>query len=144
PFSFSHKSRMSDNNQSAHVNTYLLQQHCAFAPAQTHSYSIAHHRTYPLPRFFSSLSFPEVVDLGLRAVSLGKRSVTYESEAFKSRGDTTARASTSKRPPAAMRGYTHVSVDKDPRTSVVTNAWTTAVLKKLITVSGPRYGAFWP
>ncbi|KAI9448231.1 thioesterase thiol ester dehydrase-isomerase [Lactarius indigo] len=98
----SYRTRWSDNDQYSHVNNsvyyhlfdsivnaYLIS-HCELSPQTSGSIGlvISSHC-----QFFSPLSFPEVLDLGLRVNHLGKSSVTYEHE------------------PAAVGGYTHVFVD---------------------------------
>ena len=86
----------------------------------------------PAPaQFFSPLSFPDVLDLGLRVARLGKSSVTYEVGVFRSSGE--VGASGSEDAPAAVGGYTHVFVDKHSRTSVAINARTRIGLEKLVT-----------
>jgi acyl-CoA thioester hydrolase len=56
-------------------------------------------------RFFDSLSFPEVVEAGLRVSRLGTTSVRYEVGLFHA-GATT---------PAALGHFVHVYVDRDTR-----------------------------
>lgn len=55
--------------------------------------------------YFSSLTFPGVVDLGLRVAKLGNSSVTYEVGFFPEGEDT----------PAAVGGFTHVFVHPETR-----------------------------
>ena len=59
-------------------------------------------------QFFSPLSFPQVLDLGLRVNKLGKSSVSYEVGVFEEGKDT----------PAAVGGYTHVFVENKSRKSM--------------------------
>ncbi|OJD27073.1 hypothetical protein ACJ73_01534 [Blastomyces percursus] len=54
--------------------------------------------------YFASVSFPDVLDLGLRVVKLGTSSVMYEVGIF-SRGEETVKA---------VGGFTHVFVEKKP------------------------------
>ena len=58
-------------------------------------------------QFFSPVSFPHVLDLGLRVVKLGTSSVAYEVAVFE-QGEGV---------PAAVGGYTHVFVDRGSRKS---------------------------
>ncbi|KAN0094905.1 HotDog domain containing protein [Tylopilus felleus] len=156
PFFLSYRTRWSDNDQYAHVNnavyyhlfdavvnTYLIQ-HCGLAPTQSRSGSDGSDGVDQIGlvvssfcEFFSPLSFPDVVDLGLRVAHLGKSSVTYEVGVFKSRSgadDAVDRASSSEDAPAAVGGYTHVFVDRRSRTSVAMNPQTKAGLERLITI----------
>lgn len=59
-------------------------------------------------QFFRPLSFPQVLDLGLRVNKLGNSSVSYEVGVFEQGRDD----------PAAVGGYTHVFVDSKTRKSV--------------------------
>ncbi|KAF8268255.1 thioesterase [Lactarius quietus] len=110
----SYRTRWSDNDQYSHinnsvyyhlfdsiVNAYLIA-HCELSPqtAGTIGLVISSHC-----QFFSPLSFPEVLDLGLRVNHLGKSSVTYEVGIFREGGTE----------PAAIGGYTHVFVDAESR-----------------------------
>ena len=100
----------SDNDQYSHinnsvyyhlfdsiVNAYLIA-HCELSPQTSSSIGlvISSHC-----QFFTPLSFPEVLDLGLRVNHLGTSSVTYEVAIFREGGTE----------PAAVGGYTHVFVD---------------------------------
>jgi acyl-CoA thioester hydrolase len=58
-------------------------------------------------QFFTPLSFPQVLDLGLCVNKLGSSSVSYEVGVFEEGKDT----------PAAVGGYTHVFVDSESRKS---------------------------
>ena len=58
-----------------------------------------------LSQFFAPLSFPQVLDLGLRVNKLGSSSVSYEVGVFEEGKDS----------PAAVGGYTHVFVGSDSR-----------------------------
>jgi len=78
------------------------------------------------------MSFPDVLDLGLRVAHLGRSSVTYEVGVFESIGENDA-ASASEDVPAAVGGYTHVFVDKHSRKSVAISARTRDGLQKLAT-----------
>ena len=59
-------------------------------------------------RFFSELTFPDVVDAGMRVTRLGNSSVTYEIGLF--RGDSDE--------PAALGRFVHVWVDRETRRPV--------------------------
>jgi acyl-CoA thioester hydrolase len=63
--------------------------------------------------FFRPLGFPQVLDLGLRVVRLGKSSVIYEVGVFEG-GEDASGAQTA----AAVGGYTHVFVESESRKSV--------------------------
>jgi len=56
-------------------------------------------------QYFASLSYPQVLDLGLRVNSIGKSSVEYEVGIFAQEGESVA----------AVGGYTHVFVDSRTR-----------------------------
>ena len=58
-------------------------------------------------QFFAPLSFPQVLNLGLRVNQLGTSSVGYEVGVFEDGKDS----------PAAVGGYTHVFVDNQSRKS---------------------------
>lgn len=88
-------------------------------------------------QFFSPLSFPDVLDLGLRVAQLGRSSVTYEVGVFKCLGDETPGSLDT---PAAVGGYTHVFVDKHSRKSVAMNTQTRVGLEKLVTATRPGNG----
>jgi len=143
-FFLSYPTRWSDNDQYVHVNnaiyyhlfdavvnTYLIQ-HCGLAPTQPDSDGNQIGLVVSsFCEFFSPLSFPDVLDLGLRVAQLGRSSVTYEVGVFKSLGeDSTLRSEDA---PAAVGGYTHVFVDKNSRTSVEMNPRTRIGLAKLVT-----------
>jgi acyl-CoA thioester hydrolase len=55
--------------------------------------------------FFSPLSFPQTLDVGLKVVKLGRSSVEYEVGVF-AEGDEVA---------SAVGGYVHVFVDRNSR-----------------------------
>ena len=73
--------------------------------------------------FFSPLSFPAVLDLGLRVAKLGSSSVSYEIAVFEENSDT----------PSVVGGYTHVFVERASRKSAPLPAETRAGLEKLLT-----------
>jgi len=60
-----------------------------------------------MKQFFAPLSFPQVLNLGLRVNKLGTSSVGYEVGVFEDGKDS----------PAAVGGYTHVFVDSQSRKS---------------------------
>ncbi|EMD37224.1 hypothetical protein CERSUDRAFT_106175 [Gelatoporia subvermispora B] len=111
-----YRTRWIDNDQYSHmnnsiyyhlfdsiVNTYLIK-HCALSPATSALIGLV---VSSYCHFFSPISFPDVVDLGLRVNKLGKSSVTYEIAVFTEGTDT----------PSAVGGYTHVFVDSKSRES---------------------------
>ncbi|KAJ3559645.1 hypothetical protein NM688_g216 [Phlebia brevispora] len=86
----------SDNDQYAHinnsvyyhlfdsvVNTYLIK-HCGLAPPDSPLIGLV---VSSYCNFFSPLSFPAVLDLGLRVTKLGTSSVTYEVGVFEEGSD---------------------------------------------------------
>ncbi|KAJ7274482.1 thioesterase thiol ester dehydrase-isomerase [Mycena haematopus] len=112
----SYRTRWSDNDQYSHinnsvyylwfdsiVNTYLIQ-NCGLDPATSPYIGLVIHS---FCEFFAPLSFPQVVDLGLRVNKLGNSSVTYQVGVFAEGGDV----------PAAVGGYTHVFVERGERKS---------------------------
>ncbi|KAI0077554.1 thioesterase thiol ester dehydrase-isomerase [Panus rudis PR-1116 ss-1] len=111
-----YRTRWSDNDQYAHlnnsiyyhlfdsvINSYLIA-HCGLTPPDSPLIGLV---VSSHCQFFAPLSFPDVLDLGLRVVSLGKSSVTYEVGVFKAGEDA----------PSAVGGYTHVFVDSKSRKS---------------------------
>ncbi|KAG2352542.1 HotDog domain-containing protein [Suillus spraguei] len=114
-FFLSYRTRWIDNDQYSHVNnsvyyhlfdsvvnTFLIQR-CALASDSAQIGLVVSSHC----QFFSPLSFPQVLDLGLRVVKLGSSSVTYEVAVFEEGKDV----------PAAVGGYTHVFVDRGSRKS---------------------------
>lgn len=73
-------------------------------------------------QFFSPLSFPQVLDLGLRVSKLGSSSVTYEVGVFEKHRNS----------PSAVGGYTHVFVDSETRKSARMDEKTRNGLSELI------------
>lgn len=86
------------------VNTYLIT-HCGLVPAESPLIGLV---VSSFCNFFSPISFPEVLDLGLRVTTLGNSSVTYEVGVFKEGAEI----------PSAVGGYTHVFVDSKTRKSM--------------------------
>ena len=102
------------------VNTYLIQ-HCGVNPftargtssspssSNTTSSSSSPHASQiglvvsSYCDYFSSVSFPSVLDLGLRVVKLGSSSVTYEIGVFDRESEAVS----------VVGGYTHVFVDRE-------------------------------
>ena len=72
-------------------------------------------------RFFRSLTFPEVIDAGIRVAKLGRSSVTYEIALFR-RDDAT---------PAAAGRFVHVWVDRASNTPTDIPAQIRAILEPL-------------
>ncbi|EEQ84519.1 hypothetical protein RJZ56_000124 [Blastomyces dermatitidis] len=104
------------------VNTYLIN-HCGLDPFSTRSStpprpsSSSTSSSTPAARpsqiglvvssycdYFASVSFPDVLDLGLRVIKLGSSSAMYEVGIFR-RGEETVKA---------VGGFTHVFVEKEP------------------------------
>lgn len=130
-------SSRSDNDQYAHVNnsiyyhffdsivnTYLIT-HCSLTPPNGALIGLVVHS---FCHFFGPLSFPAVLDLGLRVNKVGKSSVTYEIGVFEHReGEDGADADK----PSAVGGYTHVFVDSQTRKSSEMSAPIRGGLQKL-------------
>ena len=81
------------------INAYLIQ-HCAFHPTSSDCIGLV---VYSYCNYFSPVSFPVVLDLGLRVTKLGHSSVTYEVGVFE-QGKGTVNA---------VGGYTHVFVERE-------------------------------
>lgn len=136
----SYRTRWSDNDQYSHVNNsvyyhlfdsivnaYLIA-HCELSPQTSGSIGLV---VSSHCQFFFPLSFPEVLDLGLRVNHLGKSSVTYEVGIFRE-GSTE---------PAAVGGYTHVFVDAVGRKSSQIGERTREGLQRLFVPSGSGPGS---
>ncbi|KAJ6607378.1 thioesterase [Mycena sp. CBHHK59/15] len=134
-FFLSYRTRWSDNDQYSHinnsiyyhffdsiVNTYLIQR-CGLDPATSPSIGLV---VSSYCEFFAPLSFPRVLDLGLRVTKLGRSSVTYEVGVFEEVQDV----------PAAVGGYTHVFVERGERKSAPMPADTREGLTKLLSAPG--------
>ncbi|KAF8653650.1 hypothetical protein AX16_003802 [Volvariella volvacea WC 439] len=115
-FFLTYRTRWSDNDQYSHmnnsiyyhlfdsiVNTYLIEE-CDLQPNKSPLIGLV---VSSFCQFFSPVSFPEVLDLGLCVTKLGNSSVTYEVGVFPQGKDM----------PAAVGGYTHVFVDSQSRKS---------------------------
>jgi len=103
------------------INTYLIEQ-CAMDPqtstliglvVESHCH-VCTFRLSPSPeliyipiKFFAPVSFPGILELGLRVNKIGKSSVEYEVGVFVKGGET----------PIAVGGYTHVFVARQSRKS---------------------------
>ena len=85
------------------VNTYLIN-HCGLVPTESPLIGLV---VSSFCNFFSPISFPDVVDLGLRITKLGTSSVSYEVGVFKEGSEHSS----------AVGGYTHVFVDSGTRKS---------------------------
>jgi acyl-CoA thioester hydrolase len=125
----------SDNDQYSHINNaiyyhlfdsvinaYLIA-HCDLSPqtSDTIGLVISSHC-----QFFFPLSFPDVLDLGLRVNHVGKSSVTYEVGVFREGGTE----------PAAVGGYTHVFVDAVSRKTSQMKDRTKEGLQRLLVERG--------
>ncbi|KZT63283.1 thioesterase [Daedalea quercina L-15889] len=115
-YHLSYRTRWSDSDQYAHVNnsvyyhlfdsivnTYLIT-HCGLSPIHSPRIGLV---ISSWSRFFSPVSFPAVLNLGLRVAKLGNSSVAYEVAVFEEGQDV----------PSAVGGYTHVFVDSKSRKS---------------------------
>lgn len=120
----------SDNDQYVHinnsiyyhlfdsiVNTYLVE-YCGLTPPSSPLIGLV---VSSYCHFFSPLSFPSMLDLGLRVVKLGKSSVTYEVGVFEEGINT----------PSAVGGYTHVFVENQSRKSATMDSRIRAGLQRL-------------
>ncbi|KAF8635689.1 hypothetical protein AX15_000314 [Amanita polypyramis BW_CC] len=140
----------SDNDQYSHINnsvyyhlfdsvinTYLIE-HCGLSPTSSELIGLVVTsycnvgRRYLLflsltlhHQFFRPLSFPQVLDLGLRVNKLGNSSVGYEVGVFGQGQDE----------PAAVGGYTHVFVDSKTRRSARMSDGLQSGLEKLLVAS---------
>ena len=72
-------------------------------------------------KYFSSVAFPDVLEIGLRVAKLGNTSVQYELGVFKKGSDECA----------AKARFVHVYVDRATRRPVTVPAETRAALRKL-------------
>ena len=84
------------------INTYLIT-HCGLDPFSPPSSSQIGLVVSSYCDYFSPVSFPDVLDLGLRVAKLGTSSVTYEVGVFR-RGEEEVKA---------VGGFTHVFVERD-------------------------------
>jgi len=78
--------------------------------------------------YFSSVSFPDTVHVGLRVAKLGNSSVRYELALF--RNDETA--------PAAAGHFVHVYVDRDSNRPVAIPEPVRALLGTILSAAGQR------
>jgi acyl-CoA thioester hydrolase len=89
------------------INSYLIS-HCGLDPSQQQKTAEKTHNQIGLVvssycDYFASVGFPDVLDLGLRAVKLGSSSVTYEVGVFKKGEDAVK----------VVGGFTHVFVERE-------------------------------
>ncbi|KIK00114.1 hypothetical protein K443DRAFT_679394 [Laccaria amethystina LaAM-08-1] len=111
-----YRTRWSDNDQYAHmnnaiyyhlfnsiINTYLIKK-CDDSPATSQLIGIVVSSSC---QYFSPLSFPQVIHLGLRVNKLGLSSVSFEIAAFK----------LDESSPAAVGSYTYAFVDRQSKKS---------------------------
>ncbi|EIW53766.1 thioesterase [Trametes versicolor FP-101664 SS1] len=131
PFFLSYRTRWIDNDQYSHVNnsiyyhlfdsvvnTYLIQ-HAHLDPSRSRLIGLV---VSSYCHFFSPVSFPVILDLGLRVIKLGSSSVTYEVAVFEEGSHV----------PSAIGGYTHVFVDRHTRKSSPVDSDTKLGLEKLL------------
>ncbi|EIW80083.1 thioesterase thiol ester dehydrase-isomerase [Coniophora puteana RWD-64-598 SS2] len=134
PYFLDFRTRWSDNDQYSHinnsiyyhlfdsiVNSYLIE-HCALEPAKSPHIGLV---VSSHCQFFAPLSFPDVLDLGLRVNHLGRSSVVYEVGVFKRGAER----------PAAVGGYTHVFVEQVSRKSATIPEGTRNGLQRLLAPS---------
>ncbi|KAJ7650421.1 thioesterase [Roridomyces roridus] len=125
-----YRTRWSDNDQYSHlnnsvyahyfdsiVNDFLISE-CGLQPASSPLIGLV---ISSWCQFFSPVSFPQVLELGLRVNKLGNSSVSYEVGVF-----------TEGEEPAVVGGYTHVFVDREERKSRAIASETRKGLSSLI------------
>ncbi|KAF9255175.1 thioesterase [Marasmius fiardii PR-910] len=133
----SYRTRWSDNDQYSHVNnsiyyhlfdsiinTFLIQ-NCGQIPKSSPLIGLV---ISSWCQFFAPLSFPDVLDLGLRVTKLGNSSVTYQVGVFKSGEES----------PSAVGGYTHVFVEREKRKTASIGKEARNGLNKLLVVDNLR------
>lgn len=81
------------------INTYLIQ-HCGLNPGASAHIGLV---VSSYCDYFGSVSFPAVVDLGLRVIKLGKSSAMYEVGVFEKGVDEVK----------AVGGFVHVFVERE-------------------------------
>jgi len=131
PYFLSYRTRWSDNDQYSHINnavyfhffdsiinTYLINE-CGLDPPTSPLIGLV---ISSFCEFFAPLSFPQLLDLGLRVNKLGSSSVMYEVGVFAEGQDM----------PAAVGGYTHVFVQRVERKSAPMSKRTREGLTKLL------------
>jgi acyl-CoA thioester hydrolase len=123
--------RWADNDVYGHVNnaTYysyfdtlvnrMLVERNLLDPAKSNAIGVV---VETACRFFAPLSFPEIIDAGLRIAGIGNSSVQYEIALFR-RGE---------KEPAATGHFVHVYVDRATRRPVPVPAEVRAGLEPLI------------
>ncbi|KAL1739280.1 HotDog domain-containing protein [Schizophyllum fasciatum] len=111
-----YRTRWSDNDQYSHMNNAIyyhlfdsiinafLAERCGIKPSSSPYIGLV---VSSQCQFFRPVSFPQVLDLGMRVNALGRSSVTYEVGVFEQGRDE----------PAAVGGYTHVFVHSESRKS---------------------------
>jgi len=132
----SYRTRWSDNDQYSHINNAVYYQlfdsvinayliaHCDLSPQTSDTIGLV---VSSYCQFFSPLSFPDALDLGLRVNHVGKSSVTYEVGVFRE----------GSAEPAAIGGYTHVFVDAVSRKTSQMRDQTRDGLRRLLVVLEP-------
>ncbi|THV03555.1 thioesterase [Dendrothele bispora CBS 962.96] len=127
----SYHTRWSDNDQYSHVNNSIYY-HLFDSVVNTFLIECCGQNPQSSPliglvisswcQFFAPLSFPDVLDLGLRVTKLGNSSVTYEIGVFREKEGH----------PSAVGGYTHVFVESQSRKSASMRKETREGLAKLV------------
>ncbi|MCJ1465760.1 hypothetical protein MMC07_004379 [Pseudocyphellaria aurata] len=138
-FHLEYRTRWQDNDMYGHmnngvhyhlfdsiINAYLIQ-HCALKPSESPSIGLVVHSQC---NYYGSVTFPAMLDLGLRVSKLGKASATYEVGVFE-RGKEDVRA---------VGGYTHVFVEIGTRKPALggMSVETRKGLEKLLPPSKPK------
>jgi len=111
-FHLEYRTRWSDNDMYGHlnnsiylflfdsiINAYLIE-HCGREPTTSEQIGLVVHSQCD---YFGSISYPAMIDLGLRVNKLGKSSVTYEVGVFEQGAEDVR----------AVGGYIHVFVDRE-------------------------------
>ena len=80
------------------INSYLIE-HCGRSPSFSDQIGLV---VSSHCDFFSSVGYPDIVDLGLRVNKLGKSSISYEVAVFEQKSEAVR----------AVGGYTHVFVNR--------------------------------
>ncbi|KAG7091908.1 hypothetical protein E1B28_008304 [Marasmius oreades] len=106
------------------VNTYLIES-CGQIPQTSPSIGFV---VSSWSQFFAPVSFPDLLDIGLRVTKLGNSSVSYEVGLFKSGEDA----------PSVVGGFTHVFVEREKRKSVSIGERVRAGLKNLLVDASRR------
>ncbi|EIM88557.1 thioesterase [Stereum hirsutum FP-91666 SS1] len=126
-----YRTRWSDNDQYSHmnnaiyyhlfdsiINSYLIS-HCGLSPQSSQHIGLV---VTSFCNFYAPVSFPAVLELGLRVNKLGSSSVSYEVGVFEDGGEQVS----------AVGGYTHVFVETGSRKSAKMGKEMRSGLEKLL------------